>query len=118
MGRTGGRVFNTCAQNQPLIPRTQVYFDTNAFSCLFDFDSNMMNLKLILTTCSAPAWRAFCRPSHLNGRVTDEQGQPLPSATVMNASAGVFTDLDGNYTLSVASENNASPFPSLVSSTP
>ena len=38
----------------------------------------------------------------VQGRVTDDLGNALPSATVMNASGkGVFTDLDGNYTLSV-----------------
>ena len=65
----------------------------------------MMNLKLILTTLlCASLTGVLSAQSTLNGRVTDEQGQPLPSATVMNASGkGVFTDLDGNYTLSVAS---------------
>ena len=38
----------------------------------------------------------------VQGRVTDDLGNALPSATVMNASGkGVFTDLDGKYTLSV-----------------
>ena len=47
--------------------------------------------------------------STLTGRVTDEQGQPLPSATVMtDTGKGVFTDLDGNYTLSVPSASNES----------
>ena len=32
----------------------------------------------------------------VQGRVTDDQGNALPSATVMTASGkGVFTDLDG-----------------------
>ena len=65
----------------------------------------MMNLKRFLSTllCVSLAG-VLSAQSTLNGRVTDEQGQPLPSATVMNAAGkGVFTDLDGNYTLSVAS---------------
>lgn len=38
----------------------------------------------------------------VQGRVTDDQGNALPSATVMTASGkGVFTDLDGQYTLTV-----------------
>ena len=39
----------------------------------------------------------------VQGRVTDDQGNALPSATVMTASGkGVFTDLDGQYTLAVS----------------
>ena len=39
----------------------------------------------------------------VQGRVTDDQGNALPSATVMTASGkGVFTDLDGKYTLDVS----------------
>ena len=39
----------------------------------------------------------------VQGRVTDDQGNALPSATVMTASGkGVFTDLDGQYTLVVS----------------
>ena len=41
--------------------------------------------------------------SAVQGRVTDDQGNALPSATVMTASGkGVFTDLDGQYTLAVS----------------
>ena len=65
----------------------------------------MMNLKLILSTLlCASLMGALTAQSTLTGRVTDEQGQPLPSATVLTASGkGVFTDLDGKYTLSVPS---------------
>ena len=39
----------------------------------------------------------------VQGRVTDDQGHALPSATVMTASGkGVFTDLDGQYTMAVS----------------
>ena len=39
----------------------------------------------------------------VQGRVTDDQGNALPSATVMTASGkGVFTNLDGQYTLAVS----------------
>ena len=39
----------------------------------------------------------------VQGRVTDDQGNALPSATVMTASGkGVFTDLDGQYNLAVS----------------
>ena len=39
----------------------------------------------------------------VQGRVTDDQGNALPSATVMTASGkGVFTDLGGQYTLAVS----------------
>ena len=64
-----------------------------------------MNLKRFLSTllCASLAG-ILSAQSTLNGRVTDEQGQPLPSATVMTESGkGVFTDLDGKYTLNVAS---------------
>ena len=65
----------------------------------------MMNLKRFLSTLlCASLVGILSAQSTLNGRVTDEQGQPLPSATVMTASGkGVFTDLDGKYTLNVAS---------------
>ncbi|MGB1577928.1 MAG: carboxypeptidase-like regulatory domain-containing protein, partial [Flavobacteriales bacterium] len=39
----------------------------------------------------------------LQGRVTDDQGNALPSSTVMAENGkGAFTDLDGNYTLLLA----------------
>ena len=34
----------------------------------------------------------------VKGKITDEQGTPLPSATVaVTGGTGVFTDFDGNY---------------------
>ena len=39
----------------------------------------------------------------VKGKITDEQGTPLPSATVaVTGGTGVFTDFDGNYELQLA----------------
>ena len=47
----------------------------------------------------------------VQGRVTDDQGNALPSATVMTASGkGVFTDLDGQYTLAVSAGDQTLTF--------
>ena len=64
----------------------------------------MMHLKFISSLLlSACLWTAASAQSTVTGRVTDDQGQPLPSATVMAKSGkGAFTDLDGKYSLSLA----------------
>ena len=64
----------------------------------------MMHLKFISSLLlSACLWTAASAQSTVTGRVTDDQGQPLPSATVMAKSGkGAFTDLEGKYSLSLA----------------
>jgi len=49
----------------------------------------------------------------LTGKVTDsETGEPLPAATVtiLGTTSGTVTDIDGNYTLPVVSENDMLEF--------
>ena len=43
----------------------------------------------------------------VNGLISDEQGQPLPGATILekNTSNGVVTDFDGNYSIQVSDDN-------------
>jgi TonB-linked SusC/RagA family outer membrane protein len=44
---------------------------------------------------------------NITGTVTDESGEPLPGASILEkgTSNGVSTDFDGNYTISVTDEN-------------
>ncbi|MGB1100472.1 MAG: SusC/RagA family TonB-linked outer membrane protein, partial [Flavobacteriales bacterium] len=59
--------------------------------------ATLASLFLLWGSCEV-AWAQTA----VQGRVTDDQGNALPSATVMTASGkGVFTDLDGQYTLTV-----------------
>ena len=59
--------------------------------------ATLTSLFLLWGSCEV-AWAQTA----VQGRVTDDQGDALPSATVMTASGkGVFTDLDGQYTLTV-----------------
>lgn len=43
----------------------------------------------------------------VNGLISDEQGQPLPGATILekNTTNGVVTDFDGNYSIQVSDQN-------------
>ena len=60
--------------------------------------ATLASLFLLLGSCEV----AMAQTA-VQGRVTDDQGNALPSATVMTASGkGVFTDLDGQYTLAVS----------------
>ena len=65
-------------------------------------------------------WCFFCHPNARNGcsctrsvitvkgHVVDDQGEPLIGATVKtkDAKTGAVTDLDGNFTLSVANDGS------------
>jgi TonB-linked SusC/RagA family outer membrane protein len=44
----------------------------------------------------------------IKGKITDEEGIPLPGATIMEKGTtnGAITDIDGNYTLSVSAEKS------------
>ena len=44
----------------------------------------------------------------INGIISDETGQPLPGATIVekNTNNGVVTDFDGNYSIQVSDENS------------
>ena len=44
----------------------------------------------------------------INGIISDETGQPLPGATILekNTNNGVVTDFDGNYSIQVSDENS------------
>ena len=44
----------------------------------------------------------------VDGNISDEQGQPLPGATILekNTTNGVVTDFDGNYSIQVSDENS------------
>ena len=44
----------------------------------------------------------------INGVISDETGQPLPGATILekNTNNGVVTDFDGNYSIQVSDENS------------
>lgn len=60
--------------------------------------ATLASLLLLWGSCEVAIAQAT-----VQGRVTDDQGNALPSATVMTASGkGVFTDLDGQYTLAVS----------------
>lgn len=47
------------------------------------------------------------RTARITGRVTDEQGEPLPGVTVMNRNLGKFTtsDMNGSYAINAAEGN-------------
>ena len=68
----------------------------------------MYKLTALLTTLAfltASAWEASAQNTEVKGRVTDTSGEPLVAVTVYesgNTSNGTVTDMDGNYTISVA----------------
>ncbi|EPR69057.1 TonB-dependent receptor [Cyclobacterium qasimii M12-11B] len=49
----------------------------------------------------------------VTGTVTDDLGDPLPGAAVLvkGTSSGTVTDLDGNFTISVANQQATLVFP-------
>ncbi|MBR5141914.1 MAG: carboxypeptidase-like regulatory domain-containing protein, partial [Bacteroidales bacterium] len=59
------------------------------------------NLLVVLIFLMAGAVSAFAQPT-LKGKVTDENGQPLPGVAVLvsGTSNGTMTDDSGNYSLS------------------
>lgn len=61
------------------------------------------HLACIALSLLGTSWAAWSQGT-LKGRVTDDQGNALPSSTVMAENGkGAFTDIDGNYTLMIAS---------------
>ena len=44
----------------------------------------------------------------INGVISDETGQPLPGATILekNTNNGVVTDFDGNYSIQISDANS------------
>ena len=69
----------------------------NTIRCLF--------LSVMLTVC---ATSVSAQDMAVNGKVTDQNGEPIIGATVMlnsNHSVGALTDMDGNYSISVPSNS-------------
>jgi len=65
-------------------------------------NATMKQLSLALALMSLWSLHVLAQGT-LNGRVTDENGNGLPSATVVvDGGKGAFTDLDGNYSLTLA----------------
>lgn len=65
-------------------------------------------IAMMLLICLT-AWSAFAQDVQISGQVLDESGLGLPGATVMElgTSNGTTTDLEGNFTLSVADPSSS-----------
>lgn len=68
------------------------------------FKAKIMHKILLVLFISFFAAVAMAQQATLSGRITDEDGSPLPGAAVgvEGSSFGSFSDEDGNYTLSLA----------------
>ena len=68
----------------------------------------MYRLTVLLTSLAfliASAWEMSAQNTEIKGRVTDTSGEPLVAVTVYesgNTSNGTVTDMDGNYSITVA----------------
>jgi len=63
-------------------------------------------LMLVFLMIAVPAFAQNAKKITVTGKVTDEQGMPVIGAGVMvkGTTAGVATDMDGTYTINVASD--------------
>jgi TonB-linked SusC/RagA family outer membrane protein len=63
------------------------------------------NLLLIFFLCSVLSVRVFAQEKSISGKVTDEQGSPIPGASisVKGTTKGTTTTAEGTYSLSVPS---------------
>lgn len=64
----------------------------------------MRKLLLSLTAALLLFFTSFAQTVTVSGKVTDENGNPIPSAsvTVKGATSGVSTDAQGNFSISIA----------------
>ena len=62
--------------------------------------------KIIFTIIALlAAWSAFAQSVTITGKVTDESGEPLPSATLLAGGDYDVTDLDGGFSLKTKAGN-------------
>ncbi len=102
--------------------------DVNKLNDLFYFNDGNMSLRSVLEIMAMEAGLTFKRidnnisvqirpkakvkvlepvPVEITGKVTDEQGEPLPGATIFvkGTTFGTTTDFDGNFALQVEDAN-------------
>lgn len=72
----------------------------------------MRKILLVFSMCLAIAWSVVAQDRTVTGKVTEQDGSPLPGVNVIvqGTSAGTVTDVDGKYSLSVPSGFNVLVF--------
>jgi len=71
--------------------------------------NQLLTLGLFLACLCFFALKTQAQDVMITGKVTDENGEPLPGVTVLvgGTSIGTISDLDGNYRIGVANPSNA-----------